>query len=124
MAKLTEDHARGHATDHEDRDISVFTVGKWVGALFATVLSVMLIVYVLYHFRPSHADPDLVLNRKMMSPALQPRPDDDMKKFLEEENEALTTYGWVDKAAGRVRIPIDRAMDLVLQKGFPVRSGR
>ncbi len=31
-----------------------------------------------------------------------------------EETQKLTTYGWVDPAAGSVRIPIDRAMELVL----------
>lgn len=31
-----------------------------------------------------------------------------------EESQKLTTYGWVDQAAGTVRIPIDKAMKLVL----------
>ena len=34
----------------------------------------------------------------------------------------LNSYGWVDPKAGVVRIPIDRAMDLLLQKGLPVRG--
>jgi hypothetical protein len=32
----------------------------------------------------------------------------------------LNTYGWVDKNAGKVRLPIDRAMDELAQKGLPV----
>ena len=40
---------------------------------------------------------------------------------LREEN-TLSTYGWVDKSAGTVRIPIDRAMELIAQRGLPVRS--
>jgi hypothetical protein len=39
--------------------------------------------------------------------------------ILEEEN-ALYSYGWVDEKAGTVRIPIDRAMDLLVQRGLPV----
>jgi hypothetical protein len=31
-----------------------------------------------------------------------------------EETQKLTTYGWVDQAKGNVRIPIDKAMTLVL----------
>lgn len=116
-------NTHAHAGDHEDRDISVFTVAKWVGALFGIVLSVMLVVYVLYHFRPSHADPELVLTRRMMSPALQPRPNDDMKAFLQEQHRQVTTYGWVDKATGRVRVPVEKAREMALQRGFPVRSG-
>ncbi len=34
----------------------------------------------------------------------------------------LNSYGWIDKQAGTVRIPIDRAMDLLAQKGLPVRE--
>lgn len=40
---------------------------------------------------------------------------------LREEN-TLSTYDWVDQKAGAVRIPIDRAMDLLSQRGLPVRS--
>jgi hypothetical protein len=37
------------------------------------------------------------------------------------EDKTLYTYGWVDEKAGTVRIPIDRAMDLLAQRGLPVR---
>ena len=39
------------------------------------------------------------------------------------EDELLDTYGWVDKNAGVVRIPIDEAMKLTLQRGLPARQG-
>jgi hypothetical protein len=39
-----------------------------------------------------------------------------------EEEETLYSYGWVDEKAGTVRIPIDRAMDLLVQRGLPVRA--
>lgn len=38
---------------------------------------------------------------------------------LEEEN-ILNTYDWVDRKAGVARIPIDRAMELLVQRGLPV----
>ena len=37
---------------------------------------------------------------------------------LQEEN-TLHSYGWVDQQAGVVRIPIDRAMQLLAQRGLP-----
>jgi hypothetical protein len=43
------------------------------------------------------------------------------KVRLREEN-TLSTYDWIDKNAGTVRIPIDRAMDLIAQRGLPVRQ--
>jgi len=39
-----------------------------------------------------------------------------------EEDQKLATYDWVDQDAGKVRIPIDRAMDLIVQRGLPVRE--
>ena len=39
------------------------------------------------------------------------------------EEDTLSTYGWVDQKSGTVRIPIDRAMDLMVERGLPVRPG-
>jgi hypothetical protein len=45
-----------------------------------------------------------------------------LKAFRTKEEEALTTYGWADQNAGVVRIPIDRAKELLLQRGLPARA--
>jgi hypothetical protein len=37
------------------------------------------------------------------------------------EDKALYSYGWVDEKAGIVHIPIERAMELIAQRGLPVR---
>jgi hypothetical protein len=39
-----------------------------------------------------------------------------------EEEKTLYSYGWIDEKAGTVRIPIERAMDLLVQRGLPVRA--
>jgi len=39
-----------------------------------------------------------------------------------EEEKTLYSYGWVDQKTGTVRIPIERAMDLLVQRGLPMRS--
>ena len=46
-------------------------------------------------------------------PRLQTEPRGDLEQLHAAEDAALETYGWVDKPAGVVRIPIERAMDLV-----------
>ncbi len=38
------------------------------------------------------------------------------------EEKTLYSYGWVDEKTGTVRIPIERAMDLLVQRGLPVRA--
>src|SRR4029077_19572506 len=39
-----------------------------------------------------------------------------------KEEQTLSTYDYIDKNAGTIRIPIDRAMDLIAQRGLPVRA--
>ena len=41
--------------------------------------------------------------------------------FRLTEEKTLNSYGWVDEKSKTVRIPIERAMDLVAQRGLPVR---
>ncbi len=40
--------------------------------------------------------------------------------FLLNQDNILYSYGWVDEKAGVVHIPIERAMDLLVQRGLPV----
>jgi hypothetical protein len=39
-----------------------------------------------------------------------------------KEERVLYSYGWVDEKSGTVRIPIERAMELIVQRGLPVRA--
>ncbi len=55
-------------------------------------------------------------------PQLQVAPRQDWDTMLATHSQRLHSYGWVDQNAGTVHIPIERAMDLVLQRGLPTRS--
>jgi len=48
-------------------------------------------------------------------PRLQTAPADDLRNLRAAEETRLTTYGWVDRKAGVVRIPIERAKELVAE---------
>lgn len=39
-----------------------------------------------------------------------------------EEDKILNSYDWVDKEKGIVRIPIQRAIDILASKGLPARK--
>ncbi len=43
------------------------------------------------------------------------------KDFLLKQEDQLNSYGWVDEQAGVAHIPIGRAMDLIAERGLPVR---
>jgi hypothetical protein len=45
-----------------------------------------------------------------------------LRNFQRQEDLELTTYGWADQNAGTLRIPIDRAKALLLERGLPVRG--
>ena len=59
------------------------------------------------------------LKRTPPEPRLEPDPLALRGKLRAEEDAVLTTYGWVDRRAGTVRIPIDRAMELLVERGLP-----
>jgi len=55
-------------------------------------------------------------------PRIQAAPEWDLIELRKEEDKELNSYGWVDKNAGIVRIPIDKAIDLLVEKGLPARQ--
>src|SRR5258706_15589837 len=40
--------------------------------------------------------------------------------FLMDQEDQLNSYGWVDENGGVAHIPIERAMELTVQRGLPV----
>ncbi len=56
-------------------------------------------------------------------PRLQTNAPADMRDFREAEDAALNSYGWANRQAGRVRIPIEQAMRLMVERGLPAGRG-
>ena len=56
------------------------------------------------------------------SPKLEEDERSQLNDIRMDEEKTLYTYGWVDEKAGTVHIPIERAMDLIVQRGLPVRQ--
>jgi len=69
---------------------------------------------------PPHLVPEA--GRLPPGPRLQPQPFADWRKLQAEEKQLLESYGWVDEAAGVVRIPVSEAMRIVAQRGLPARA--
>jgi hypothetical protein len=47
----------------------------------------------------------------------------DLAETRKSATDTLTTYGWVDRKAGVVRIPIQRAIEVALKRGLPKGKG-
>jgi len=58
---------------------------------------------------------------KFPQPRLESNERIEINNFRLKEEQTLNSYGWVDQQAGVVRIPIERAMQMVVQRGLPTR---
>lgn len=53
------------------------------------------------------------------TPQLQVAPEADLAELNQRMEQQLQGVGWVDQAAGRVHLPIERAMQLLVERGLP-----
>ena len=113
---------------YETRDASIRGLVLFAVGLAATLVLVFIGMVVVFHYFSrsqslgAPASPFVDVRTLPPQPRLQVEPRTDLEHLRRHEDELLNSYGWVDPKAGLVRIPIDRAMDLLLQKGLPVRA--
>jgi hypothetical protein len=113
---------------HETVDANVRSLVWWGLGVFALLASGVIISAIVFHYFVTRqslgppASPFENVRALPPRPVLQVTPARDLRQYLDQQNLVLNSYGWVDQKAGVVRIPIDRAMDLLLQKGLPVRA--
>jgi hypothetical protein len=114
---------------HEESDVNIRAIFGFGGGLMAVAFVVLLVIYVLFGFfdgrerlsAPAEYPLAAQANQEPPEPRLQTNPREDLAEMRAREDEILTTYGWVDRNAGVVRIPIAAAMKLVLERGLPAR---
>jgi hypothetical protein len=54
------------------------------------------------------------------APMLETNERGQLRDFLMNQENQLNSYGWVDEKAGVAHIPIERAMDVLIERGVPV----
>jgi hypothetical protein len=54
------------------------------------------------------------------APMLETNERGQFRDFLMNQEDQLNSYGWVDREGGMAHIPIERAMQLIVQRGLPV----
>lgn len=67
----------------------------------------------------SHKAVEEEIKNTFPQPRLEENERSEIFDFNLKEEQKLHSYGWVDQNAGVVRIPIDRAMELIAQRGLP-----
>jgi hypothetical protein len=112
---------------YERTDANIQSIRSFIIGLFVFIgISVLLMIGLFrFLYRTGQADmptPTPMEARRVLPPAprLQISPTNDIDTLRSTEDAALNSYGWVDRNAGVVRIPVERAMDLLLERGLPV----
>jgi hypothetical protein len=103
---------------HEPTDVGPRFILIGVPLFLGTVIALALLVLWLYPGATTDRTMQLPLPQ-YPNPQLQPNARDDMAKFYNEEMRWLNEAGWIDKAHGKVHIPISDAMRLVAKEGIP-----
>lgn len=142
MSHTNSHHA--HSSDPVEGDGVSYAGIRWfIVILTVTVLVAQLVVWGAYEwfdYRVSRSEaPRAVMAEPPSSPTIDagrlvsgadasPQPallvdePSALGRFNHSQDELLRNYGWIDQGMGTVRLPIDRAKDLVLERGLPVRT--
>jgi hypothetical protein len=127
-AGLHADERNQSQTGHQTSEIDLRGVAWMTVCLVIAVMAVLVTVGGLFSlFKRQYASESApsgitTAGRLPPPPRLQNNPASDWQQLLETENAKLNSYGWIDKNAGMIRIPIERAIDLLAQRGFPARG--
>jgi len=117
---------------YEQTDADVSTLLWWGVILVAVLVLSVLGTWLTFDLLDARArrfdaeHPSLPLaatdNQIPPEPRLQAHEPEDLRSVRQQEEEVLEGYGWVDQSRGTVRIPIERAMELVVEEGLPTRA--
>lgn len=114
--------------NHEPTDVDLSGANRFIVVMTVFLAVTFGFVYFVFtkwegDFRAAQPAPSPVAardgDRLPPLPRLQTTPYVDLKAFKASEEQVLTTYAWVDKEKGVVRLPIRRAIDLVAERGVP-----
>lgn len=112
--------------DHERRDLSVTAILWFFAGLAVTAILIHFLMAGMFEFMERHnvegatVSPYAAVRQEIPLPHVQVSERMDLRDYREMERVKITNYGWVDKSKGVVRLPIDRALDLIEQRGMPV----
>ena len=123
------EHASEHnhnGSGHELREVNVrFIVVSLFALLIGAFLCCLLTVGIFQFFHSTYRPDRAAIESPQVIPP-EPRVED--KPFLQlrteraREDHVLNSYAVIDKSQGIVRIPIDRAIDMLAEKGLPAHD--
>ncbi|HEY8536815.1 MAG TPA: hypothetical protein VIL25_10200 [Vicinamibacterales bacterium] len=117
---------------HETSDAEIGPLLKFAVFLTIVVVIVSLLTMGLYSYLDAREQAEKAPRYPLSTaqrplpptPRLQTHPFMDVQQLRREEARFLTRYSWVDRDAGVVRIPVDRAIEVLAERGLPHREAR
>lgn len=124
-----EGHPPYSSVGHEEHDAGVRPIVLTGIGLVLVLVIVGFIVYGIFRYlavesvRGFQSNPMAVLDSQIPpAPRIEEHPAIDIQQLRAQEEQKLSTYGWMDRSKGVVRIPLERAMELQMERGFPTRK--
>ena len=125
MSATTDNH------DYERKDVDVralFTIGF---LLLLLCVAIFIVVTIMMHYFKVHepavtagqANIPVTRAREFPQPRLLIKPGASLAELRAAEDSDLNSYAWVDRTSEIARIPIYRAMELLLERGLPDVGG-
>jgi hypothetical protein len=113
---------------HELSDLRPGYVALFGIGLAVVIGIVLILTFLLMHYKTAQHErrdaplPGLARERQATpQPRLQVDAHNELREMRAAEDRMLSSYGWVDRDAGIVRIPVGRAMEILADKGLPAR---
>ena len=128
----TETPKSAHAPGEIDRELDtrkILLIGAGLALVTLAAIAVMAVLFRVLLKEEVQKDPvppplaAAARAQKPPEPRLQVSPETDLASLRAGEQRILTSFAWVDRDSGRIRIPIERAMALLAAEGLPVREG-
>jgi hypothetical protein len=116
-------HHSPNGAGHEQSEVSVRLIVVSLAFLaVATAIVFVLVVGIFRYFYASYSTEEATrLSQPVVppEPRIEVAPYEQLQQLRIKEDHILSTYAYVDKATGVVRVPIDRAIDMLAAKGLP-----
>lgn len=124
MSAARQQRGEGYETrDADARPVFVYGLGLAFLVAAALAISAWLSRGMSADLRAGEqAHPLAELRRPIEGPVLQVTPARELEQQRAREQRLLTATEWIDPLNQVLRIPLERAMELVLAEGFPVRA--